>query len=111
MSADNIAKFITRYAKQARQVCPEVPIRVHPHMFRRSRAMHLYRNGMPLVLISEFLGHENPETTLIYASSDIEMKRKAIYKASSYLVLPNAHDAVPIWENDDEVIRRLYGLR
>lgn len=111
MSADNVAKFITRYANQARQVCPEVPIRVHPHMFRRSRAMHLYRNGMPLVLISEFLGHENPETTLIYVSSDIEMKRKAINKASSPLVLSDTHDIVPIWENDDEMIRKLYGLR
>ena len=111
MSADNVAKFITRYANQARQVCPEVPIRVHPHMFRRSRAMHLYRNGMPLVLISEFLGHENPETTLWYVSSDIEMKRKAINKASSPLVLSDTHDIVPIWENDDEMIRKLYGLR
>jgi len=73
--------------------------------------MHLYRNGMPLALLSEFLGHENPETTLIYASADIEMKRNAIEKASSYLVLHDAHDAIPIWENDDEVIRRLYGLR
>jgi len=73
--------------------------------------MHLYRNGMPLALLSEFLGHENPEITLIYASADIEMKRNAIEKASSYLVLPDAHDAIPIWENDDEVIRRLYGLR
>ena len=111
MSADNIAKFIARYANQARQVCHEVPVRVHPHMFRRSRAMHLYRNGMPLALLSEFLGHENPETTLIYASADIEMKRKAIEKASSHLVLPDTHTAAPIWENDDEIIRKLYGLR
>jgi integrase len=35
-------------------------------MFRHGRAMSLYRNGMPLALLSEFLGHANPETTLIY---------------------------------------------
>ncbi|WP_010530102.1 tyrosine-type recombinase/integrase [Lentibacillus jeotgali] len=76
MSDDNVAKFIKKYAKQAREKCSEIPFKVHPHMFRRSRAMHLYRNGMSLPLLSEFLGHEDPETTLIYASADTEMKRK-----------------------------------
>ena len=35
-------------------------------LFRHSRAIHLYRNGVPMVLISEWLGHSNLETTLIY---------------------------------------------
>ena len=110
MSTDNVAKFILRYAEKARERCTEIPNRVHPHMFRRSRAMHLYQSGMPLALISEFLGHENPETTLIYASSDTEMKRKAIEKASSHLSL-NDQNTIPSWSNDDEMIRKLYGLK
>jgi len=111
MSPDNVAKFIARYADQTRQVCPEVPAHVHPHMFRRSRAMHLYRSGMPLALLAEFLGHENPETTLVYASADIEMKRKAIEKASSHLTLDDKFASVPVWEDNDEMIRKLYGLK
>lgn len=111
MSADNVAKFVTRYSDWARKTCPGVPLHVHPHMFRRSRAMHLYRNGMPLALLAEFLGHENPETTLIYASADTEMKRKAIEKASSHIALSGKAVSTPIWENDDEMIRRLYGLK
>lgn len=111
MSADNVAKFVAQYAEQARHICPQVPERVHPHMFRRSRAMHLYRSGMPLALLAEFLGHENPETTLIYASADTEMKRKAIEKASAHLVLNEGVAPAPMWENDDEMIRRLYGLK
>ena len=52
--------------------------------------MHLYRAGMPLALLAEFLGHEDPETTLIYAFADMEMKREAIEKAKGNTVaLPN----------------------
>ena len=36
--------------------------------------MHLYQAGMPLALITEWLGHADPETTLIYAHADTEMK-------------------------------------
>ncbi|MBM7573680.1 site-specific recombinase XerD [Aquibacillus albus] len=68
MSDDNVAKFIRKYAKQVREKSSEIPCKVYPHMFRRRRAMHLYRNGMPLLLLSAFLGHEDPETTLIHAS-------------------------------------------
>ena len=32
--------------------------------------MHLYRAGMPLVLLSEFLGHADINTTRIYAWAD-----------------------------------------
>jgi integrase/recombinase XerD len=110
MSDDNVAKFISKYANQAREKCSEFPCKVHPHMFRRSRAMHLYRNGMPLPLLSEFLGHEDPETTLIYASADTEMKRKAIEKATTNLNI-DQEKTVPIWKDDDEMIRRLYGLK
>lgn len=111
MSTDNVAKFILRHAEKARKKCDEIPNRVHPHMFRRSRAMHLYQSGMPLALLSEFLGHENPETTLIYASSDTEMKRKAIEKASTHLSFNDQVKIIPTWSNDDEMIRKLYGLK
>ena len=55
-------------------------------MFRHSRAMHLYRNGMPLHLVSECLGHGQINTTKeFYANADIEMKRVAINSATSKL--------------------------
>lgn len=109
MSDDNVARFIKKYCSEARKFCAEVPENVHPHMFRRSRAMHLYRSGMPLALLAEWLGHENPETTLIYAYADTEMKRKAIEKASGNSPL-NALEETGIWENNEDIIRRLCGL-
>ena len=45
MSDDNVARFIRQHAATARARCPDVPARVHPHMLRHSRAMHLYQAG------------------------------------------------------------------
>lgn len=110
MSDDNVARFLKQYAKSARDICDEVPDSVNPHMFRHGRAMSLYRNGMPLALLSQFLGHKNPETTLIYAYADTEMKRLAIEKATGSTNPINTKiDA--LWVNDDEMIKKLYGLK
>lgn len=110
MSDDNVARFLKQYAKSARATCDEVPDRVHPHLFRHGRAMSLYRNGMPLALLTQFLGHENPETTLIYANADTEMKRLAIEKATGSTNPLHAEVNAP-WINDNEMIKKLYGLK
>ena len=67
MSDDNVRKFLQKYGDAARRICPEVPENIHPHLWRHSRAMHLYQHGMDLTLISQWLGHVNLETSLIYA--------------------------------------------
>lgn len=111
MSDDNVARFMNNYGLSAKEICKEVPLKVHPHMFRRTRAMHLYRAGMPLAILSEWLGHENPETSLIYAYADTEMKRKAIQKATGNSNPLNSDKIQAFWKNDDEMIRQLYGLK
>jgi site-specific recombinase XerD len=107
MSDDNVARFIKKYAEYVRESNVEIPEHVHPHMFRRSRSMHLYRSGMPLALLAGFLGHENPETTLIYSFADTEMKRAAIEKASEKNVRLEGIGESAIWEGDDDIIGRL----
>lgn len=109
MSPDNASCFMKKYGEQAQLLCPEVPDRVHPHQLRHTRAIHLYRDGMPLALLSEFLGHANVETTKIYAYADTEMKRAAIQKGEK--ARGAIADAEPIWKNDDEMLRKLCGLR
>jgi integrase/recombinase XerD len=111
MSDDNVSRFLKIYGKRAKEQCCEVPERVHPHQFRHARAMHLYRSGMPLALLSEWLGHANLETTMIYAYADTEMKRKAIQKATGQSNPLNSEKELPIWRNDDDLIRKLYGLK
>jgi hypothetical protein len=70
------------YAKTAHVAFPGVPEKIHPHIFRHSRAMHLYQHGMDLAMVSQWLGHADTSTTLIYAHADIEMKRKAMEEAA-----------------------------
>jgi len=86
-----------------------VPARIHPHMLRHSRAMHLYQAGMPLALLTEWLGHADPETTLIYAHADTEMKRQALEKAN----IATIHNPLPtpLWHGREDIIQRLCGLK
>lgn len=110
MSLDNAEYFMKKYGTKARQICNSIPMRVHPHQLRHTRAIHLYRGGMPLALLSEFLGHATIATTQVYAYADTEMKRAAIQKACPIVELNTAYIEQPIWKDDDEMIRRLYGL-
>ena len=50
-------------------------LNVHPHRFRRTAATLARRHGMPIELVSRFLGHENIETTMAYSMiNDDEVK-------------------------------------
>lgn len=108
ISPDAIALFFNKYAKKAHLVCPECPEKIHPHMIRHTRAMHLYQNKMPLALISEVLRHADVKTTRIYAFADPEMKREEMEKASPFK--NSTTKAAPMWENDEEMILKLCGL-
>lgn len=108
MSDDNVARFLTKYSKMAHAECEEVFEKVTPHQFRHTRAMHLYRNGMPLQLLSEFMGHASLASTQIYAYADTQMKRLAIEKSSQ--AMEENISTKPAWQTDEEMIRKLYGL-
>jgi site-specific recombinase XerD len=73
LTAAAVGKFFRKYGEWARLVCPEVPERVHAHQLRHTRAIHLYRDGYPLVLVGEYLGHVNPETTKVYYDKQVFM--------------------------------------
>jgi integrase/recombinase XerD len=110
MTEDNARKLIKSYGTKARLTNDEVPENVHPHLFRHTRAMHLYQNGMDLMLISQWLGHAQFETTKIYARADTEMKRKAIENASGNSAL-NKHTNAERYKVDDEaILRKLMAL-
>lgn len=108
LSPDTIAAFFKKYGIMAKTVCSEVPDRVHPHMMRHTRAMHLYQSGMPMVLLSQYLGHAQVKTTMIYAHADTEMKRIAIQKAEATRKSQTVPDE--IWADNEEMILKLSGL-
>ena len=108
MSVDNVASFLKRYGNTARLNCSEVPERVHPHLFRHTRAMHLYQMGMPLSYIKDFLGHSCVNTTDIYARADVTMLKDALEKVSK---ATGATAEQPLWQDNEELILKLCGLK
>lgn len=107
MSPDTVASFMKKYGNQARASCAGFPDCIHPHQLRHTRAIGWYRGGVPLVLVSELLGHANINTTQVYAYADTEMKRNAIQKAMPQ----DGIDQEPaLWKGDDNLIKKLYGL-
>ncbi len=109
MDDDTARNRIQKYVAAAQEKCQEVPDNPHPHLWRHSRAMHLYQHGMDLERISQWLGHSNLETTLVYAHVDTEDKRKAIEAALGGDVIGDV-DVAPYKIDDEELLRRLYGL-
>lgn len=43
---------------------------IHPHRFRRTAATTALRKGMPIEQVQLMLGHEQIDTTMIYAKTD-----------------------------------------
>ena len=112
MTEDNVRDFVQKYGEKARAICAEVPENVYPHLFRHSCAMSLYRSGIHLTLISQWLGHANLETTLVYAHADTEIKRKAIEKAIPKDTPFGEHVNPERYKVDDEgILKQLCGLR
>lgn len=64
---------------------------------------------MDLTLISQWLGHSNLETTLIYAHADTEHKRRAINHALGNFDVPGVAPANHT-VTDEVLLKRLYGL-
>ena len=90
----------------ARNQSSIIPGSLSPHVFRHTKAMHLYQSGVALVYIRDFLGHVDIETTDIYARADTEMKRKELektYPEINYTYLPD-------WNSDEGLLSWLNSL-
>ena len=111
MSHDNVEKMLKKCEGALRSGgLPELQ-HLHTHLFRRSRAMHLYQSGVPLPTISEWLGHSRIETTKFYAKVTELMKRDALGKLAESDHAVFKSDVAFKYADDDETLRRLYGIR
>ena len=103
LSSDTFEKMIKRYAEKCRKSVHSIPKNVHCHMVRKTRAMDLYREGVPLTHIQQLLGHENISTTSgFYAFVTLDV-------LAGVLETVKPDDGVKSWSNP-ETLERLYRL-
>ena len=105
LSTDSISLVLKSAADKARETCEAVPERDHCHMIRKTKAMDLYKNGVPLPFIMQLLGHESMSTTSgFYAFATLEMMSDAMNKTA-----PTLDKEEKLWKKDD-VKKLLYSL-
>lgn len=105
LSTDSISLVLKTAANKARQNCNDVPDNVHCHLIRKTKAMDLYKNGVPLPFIMQLLGHESMSTTSgFYAFATLEMISEAMNKA-----VQNLGDSNKIWKQE-AIIKAIYSL-
>lgn len=103
MTERNVERIVKKYADAVRKTYPNIPKSVYPHMFRRTRATGLYRDGVELEMVSRILGHSSTETTKRYAIPSVEMMREAMKM--------NEEVEQPLWEKNIDEDMRLCGFR
>lgn len=105
LSTDSISLVLKSAADKARETCEVIPDRVHCHMIRKTKAMDLYKNGVPLPFIMQLLGHESMSTTSVfYAFATLEMMSDAMNKAA-----PTIDNEEKLWKKND-IKKLLYSL-
>lgn len=105
LSTDSISLVLKTAADKTRKSCNDIPQRVHCHMMRKTKAMDLYKNGVPLPFIMQLLGHESMSTTSgFYAFATLEMMSDAMNKAA-----PVVSGEEKLWKKK-EMKKILYSL-
>jgi len=105
LSVDSVSRILKESAENARLHESGIPARIHCHLLRKSRAMHLYIAGVPLPAIMELLGHTSMNTTSgFYAFVTWEMVKEAMEIANEGHL-----DGEMLWKSPD-VMKQLYSL-
>ena len=103
LSADTVEKMLKRYAFKCKNLGQNMPPSVHCHMIRKTRAMDLYQQGIPLPHIQQLLGHESMSTTSgFYAFATLDTLAKS-------LEIANESHTDKKWHNKD-IMEKLYRL-
>jgi site-specific recombinase XerD len=84
----------------------DIPKKVTPHVLRHSKAMHLLKAGVNLLLIRDILGHVSIQTTEMYARVDMETKRKVLESVYSGIT----PEELPDWKQDKNLLDFLESL-
>ena len=106
LTRSGVTYIVQKYADMARTMAPGMPVKISPHVFRHTKAMHMVQANVNPVFIKDYLGHADISTTEVYTRADNEAKRAALEKATAHFGLPKASH----WEQDAKLIEWLSSL-
>lgn len=84
-SSSTLSETIKRYMRQAGLT---IKSRKVAHSMRHTVASTLLRNGVPLMTVSNIMGHDTPKTTIAYTKADIPALRKCALSYGARRELP-----------------------
>ncbi len=110
MNRDGIEYVIKKYAEILRKTSSiAIPEKIHPHMFRHSKAVHMVEADIPIVYIRDFLGHSDISTTMIYATINNNLKLNAINNLAPKII-DTSNEESKDWNNDKDLMNFLENL-
>jgi site-specific recombinase XerD len=110
MMAGTVDYFLKKYGKLAHEVDDTFPADLHAHMFRHSIAMAMYKKGIPISYIRDFLGHSSIETTTIYSYSDDETITKVLESVDHIGAVDKQASKQKNWKGNEQYLLKYCGL-
>lgn len=108
MKPGAVDAILKKYAQQALARDPNFPQNLHEHMLRHSIAMAMYKKGIPLSYIRDFLGHSSYESTRIYAYADEETIKASLEAVGSSI--NETSEKQKKWKSSEESLLKFCGL-
>lgn len=108
LSPSTVDAFLKKYAHKINEESDDFPINLHAHMLRHSVAMSMYKNGIPISYVKDFLGHSDISTTSIYAYADNEDIKKALEAVQKNI--PSSNVKEKKWRGKEKDLLKYCGL-
>ncbi|MCR5129403.1 MAG: site-specific integrase [Lachnospiraceae bacterium] len=96
MAPRTVNSFLSSYAKQLHEMDPSFPEKLHCHVFRHSIGMAMYKAGIPISYIKDFLGHSSLDSTAVYAHADSDAMAEALRSVDQ--------EALPLKDDEGNIV-------
>ena len=96
MAPCTVNSFLSSYAKQLHEMDSGFPENLHCHVFRHSIGMAMYKAGIPISYIKDFLGHSSLDSTAIYAHADSDAMAEALRSVDQ--------EALPVRDDEGNIV-------
>jgi integrase/recombinase XerD len=106
-----IYKIVRKYTKHILKKKTDASVlKISPHTFRHTTAVHLLEAGVELNVIRGWLGPVSLETTNRYAEINLRMKEAAMKMCDPPLNLNEGFPRKPMWRDDSSLLDWLQSL-